>query len=217
MKIKIYVDNNIVCNTLDGLNAVGQDISRATGSIHDNFQVESWKAKIQRNKMSETWQNQYCKATYRSIKAKDAGIFTFEIPDGIVMDVITMLKKMYGAVKPFIALAIGAKALVSAQLNEVKRIGKEFTDKHKVDCKYGVKCYKIGSNYFYAVFENNGYQTTVKTVGRRDAYCSINSNTATVLAEEDIGTVICDIATYQEAIDTVTKQYSKLLEENGEE
>ena len=57
----------------------------------------------------------------------------------------------------------------------------------------------------------------MKTVGRRDAYCSIDSNTATVLAEEDIGTVTCDIATYQEAIDTVTKQYSKLLEENGEE
>ena len=217
MKIKIYVDNNIVCNGLDGLNTVGQDISRATGSIHDNFQVESWKTKITRNKMSETWQNQYCKATYRSVKAKDAGIFTFEIPDGIVMDVIAMLKKMYGAVKPFIALAIGAKALVSAQLNEVKRLGKEFTDKHKVDCKYGVKCYKIGSNYFYAVFKNNGYQTTVKTIGRRDAYCSIDSNTATVLAEEDVGTVICDIATYQEAIDKVSEQYSKLLESYGEE
>ena len=217
MKIKIYVDNNIMCNGLDGLSAVGQDISRATGSIHDNFQVESWKAKIQRNKMNETWQNQYCKATYRSIKAKDAGIFTFEIPDDIVMDVIAMLKKMYGAMKPFIALVIGAKALVSAQLNEVKRLGKEFTDKHKVDCKYGVKCYKIGSNYFYAVFENNGYQTTVKTVGRRDAYCSIDSNTATVLAAEDAGTVICDIATYQEAIDKVSEQYSKLLESYGEE
>lgn len=217
MKIKIYVDNNIVCNGLDGLNAVGQDISRATGSIHDNFQVESWKAKIQRNKMSETWQNQYCKATYRSIKAKDAGIFTFEIPDGIVMDVITMLKKMYGAVKPFISLAIGAKALIAAQLNEVKRLGKEFTDKHKVDCKYGVKCYKVGSNYFYAVFENNGYQTTVKTVGRRDAYCSIDSNTASVLAAEDVDTVICDIATYQEAIDKVSEQYSKLIESYGEE
>ena len=217
MKIKIYVDNNIMCNGLDGLNAVGQDISRATGSIHDNFQVESWKAKIQRNKMNETWQNQYCKATYRSIKVKDAGIFIFEIPDGIVMDVIAMLKKMYGAIKPFIAVAISAKALISAQLNEVKRLGKEFTDKHKVDCKYGVKCYKIGSNYFYAVFENNGYQTTVKTVGRRDAYCSIDSNTATVLAEEDIGTVICDIATYQEAIDKVSEQYSKLLESYGEE
>ena len=217
MKIKIYVDNNIVCNALDGLNTVGQDISRATGSNHDNFQVESWKTKIERNKMNETWQNQYCKATYRSIKAKDAGIFTFEIPDDIVTDVIAVLKKMYGAVKPFIALAIGAKGLVSAQLNEVKRLGKEFTDKHKVDCKYGVKCYKIDSNYFYAVFENNGYQTTVKTVGRRDAYCSIDSNTASVLAEEDIGTVTCDIATYQEAIDVVTKQYSKLLEENGEE
>ena len=217
MKIKIYVDNNIVCNALDGLNTVGQDISHATGSIHDNFQVESWKTKIQRNKMSETWQNQYCKATYRSIKAKDAGIFTFEIPDGIVMDVIAMLKKMYGAVKPFIALAIGAKDLISAQLREVKRLGKEFTDKHKVDCKYGVKCYKIGSNYFYAVFENNGYQTTVKTVGRRDAYCSIDSNTATVLAAEDVGTVICDIATYQEAIDKVSDQYSKLIESYGEE
>lgn len=217
MKIKIYVDNNIMCNGLDGLNAVGQDISRATGSTHDNFQVESWKAKIQRNKMSETWQNQYCKATYRSIKAKDAGIFTFEIPDGIVMDVIAMLKKMYGAVKPFIALAIGAKALIAAQLNEVKRLGKEFTDKHKVECKYGVKCYKIGSNYFYAVFKNNGYQTTVKTVGRRDAYCSIDSNTASVLAAEDVGTVICDIATYQEAIDKVSEQYSKLLESYGEE
>ena len=153
MKIKIYVDNSIMCNSLDGLNAVGQDISRATGSIHDNFQVESWKAKIQRNKMNETWQNQYCKATYRSIKAKDAGIFTFEIPDGIVTDVIAMLKKMYGAVKPFIALAIGAKDLISAQLNEVKRLGKEFTDKHKVDCKYGVKCYKIGSNYSYKCLE----------------------------------------------------------------
>ena len=217
MKIKIYVDNNIMCNGLDGLNAVGQDISRATGSIHDNFQVESWKAKIQRNKMSETWQNQYCKATYRSIKAKDAGIFTFEIPDDIVMDVIAVLKKMYGAVKPFISLAIGAKALIAAQLNEVKRLGKEFTDNHKVDCKYGVKCYKIGSNYFYAVFENNGYQTTVKTVGRRDAYCSIDSNTATVLAAEDAGTVICDIATYQEAIDKVSDQYSKLIESYGEE
>lgn len=217
MKIKIYVDNNIVCNALDGLNAVGQDISRATGSTHDNFQVESWKAKIQRNKMNETWQNQYCKATYRSIKAKDAGIFTFEIPDDIVTDVIAVLKKMYGAVKPFISLAIGAKALIAAQLNEVKRIGKEFTDKHKVDCKYGVKCYKIGSNYFYAVFENNGYQTTVKTVGRRDAYCSIDSNTATVLAEEDVDTVICDIATYQEAIDKVSEQYSKLIESYGEE
>lgn len=217
MKIKIYVDNNIMCNGLDGLNAVGQDISRATGSIHDNFQVESWKSKITRNKMNETWQNQYCKATYRSIKAKDAGIFAFEIPDSIVMDVIAMLKKMYGAVKPFIALAIGAKDLISAQLNEVKRLGKEFTDKHKVDCKYGVKCYKIGSNYFYAVFESNGYQTTVKTVGRRDAYCSIDSNTATVLAEEDIGTVICDIATYQEAIDKVSDQYSKLIESYGEE
>lgn len=217
MKIKIYVDNNIMCNGLDGLNAVGQDISRATGSIHDNFQVESWKAKIQRNKMSETWQNQYCKATYRSIKVKDAGIFTFEIPDGIVMDVIAMLKKMYGAVKPFIALAIGAKALIAAQLNEVKRLGKEFTDKHKVNCKYGVKCYKIGSNYFYAVFKDNGYQTTVKTIGRRDAYCSIDSNTATVLAEEDVDTVICDIATYQEAIDKVSEQYSKLLESYGEE
>lgn len=217
MKIKIYVDNNAICNTLDGVNAIGQDISRATGSIHDNFQVESWKAKIERNKMNETWQNQYCKATYRSIKAKDAGIFTFEIPDGIVMDVIAMLKKMYGAVKPFIALAIGAKGLVSAQLNEVKRIGKEFTNKHKVDCKYGVKCYKIGSNYFYAVFENNGYQTTVKAVGRRDAYCSIDSNMASVLAAEDVDTVICDIATYQEAIDKVSEQYSKLLESYGEE
>lgn len=217
MKIKIYVDNNIVCSTLDELNGVAQDISCTTGKPCDNFQAESWKAKIKRNKMDEYWQNQYCKATYRSIKAKDAGIFTFEIPDDIVTDVIATLKTMYKAVKPFIALAIGARDLISAQLNEVKRLGKEFSERHKVDCKYGVKCYKIGNNYFYAVFENNGYQTTVKTVGRRDAYCSIDSNTAFVLAEDDVNSITCDIATYQEAIDTVTEQYSKLLEENGEE
>ena len=217
MKIKIYMDNNIVCSALDELNGVAQDISCATGKPCDNFQVESWKAKIKRNKMDEYWQNQYCKATYRSIKAKDAGIFTFEIPDDIVTDVIATLKKMYGAVKPFISLAIGTKDLIAAQLREVKRLGKEFTDKHKINCAYGAKCYKIGSNYFYAIFENNGYQTIVKTVGRRDAYCSLDYHTAFVLAEDDANSITCDIATYQEAIDTATEQYSKLLEENGEE